>query len=254
MQVPLDGHIVYGEALVSTEHITGEALPVRRTRGENVLAAALNHDGVLVVKSTKISSESTPARIAKLTEEAQVGFTDVAILQYPISASYFLYARRACSSGCWSTLKAHVGSCSGNLQTKASTLKTACVKLIRTHCTKNGQSPSMPGTQMYEVLYPEELSSVLSLYQQWIMTLVQGRRPQLHRWLDEFSEVYVKSVLAATGLSFIGLRLMGVPVMSNASSRGALYRAIGLLTTASPCALVLVPLAYVAALAAITKR
>lgn len=35
---------------------------------------------------------------------------------------------------------------------------------------------------------------------------------------------------------------------------GAVYRAMGLLTTASPCALVLVPLAYVAAIAAISFR
>ena len=35
---------------------------------------------------------------------------------------------------------------------------------------------------------------------------------------------------------------------------GAFYRAMGLLTTASPCALVLVPLAYVSAIAAITSR
>ena len=39
-----------------------------------------------------------------------------------------------------------------------------------------------------------------------------------------------------------------------APCRGALYRAMGLLTTASPCALVLVPLAYVSAIAAITSR
>ena len=35
---------------------------------------------------------------------------------------------------------------------------------------------------------------------------------------------------------------------------GAVYRAMGLLTTASPCALVLVPMAYVAAIAAISFR
>ena len=35
---------------------------------------------------------------------------------------------------------------------------------------------------------------------------------------------------------------------------GAVYRAMGLLTTASPCALVLVPMAYVAAIASISFR
>ena len=46
----LDGEIVHGEALVSTEHITGEALPVRRRPGDEVPAGALNHDGLLVVR------------------------------------------------------------------------------------------------------------------------------------------------------------------------------------------------------------
>lgn len=36
--------------------------------------------------------------------------------------------------------------------------------------------------------------------------------------------------------------------------RGAFYRAMGLLTVASPCALVMVPLAYVSAIAAIASR
>lgn len=72
MQVALDGEVVYGEALVSTEHITGEALPVRRRLGDEVPAGALNHDGLLVVRASRPSSESMPARIANLTKDAQV--------------------------------------------------------------------------------------------------------------------------------------------------------------------------------------
>lgn len=61
-------------------------------------------------------------------------------------------------------------------------------------------------------------------------------------------------MIAATVASFIGLLAMGVPLLSQVGQRGALYRALGLLTTASPCALVLVPLAYVSAIAAVTNR
>lgn len=71
-QVALDGEIIYGEALVSTEHITGEALPARRRRGDEVPAGALNHDGVLVVRASRSAAHSTPARIARLTQYAQV--------------------------------------------------------------------------------------------------------------------------------------------------------------------------------------
>ena len=72
-QIALDGRVVYGEALVSTEHITGESLPVRRKAGDEVPAGALNHDGLLVVRASRPAAESTPARIARLTQHAQAG-------------------------------------------------------------------------------------------------------------------------------------------------------------------------------------
>lgn len=40
MQVPLDGTIVYGEAQVSMQHITGEAMPSRKGKGDAVPAGA----------------------------------------------------------------------------------------------------------------------------------------------------------------------------------------------------------------------
>ena len=70
--------MVYGEAMVSSEHITGEALPRQCRRGDALPAGALNHDGVLVVKAQRPSADSTPARIARLTAEAQVGLARIA--------------------------------------------------------------------------------------------------------------------------------------------------------------------------------
>ena len=37
-QVPLDGEVVHGRAMVSSEHITGESLPVLRRVGDEVSA------------------------------------------------------------------------------------------------------------------------------------------------------------------------------------------------------------------------
>ena len=47
--------------------------------------------------------------------------------------------------------------------------------------------------------------------------------------------------------------MLGLSICTPCTCR-AIYRSMGLLTTASPCALVLVPLAYVSAIAAITSR
>lgn len=70
--MPLDGDIVHGEALVSMQHITGEALPSRCGNGANLPAGSQNHDGLLVVRSTCSASASTPARISKMAADAQV--------------------------------------------------------------------------------------------------------------------------------------------------------------------------------------
>jgi cation transport ATPase len=70
--VGIDGEVIWGEALVSSELITGEALPLRRRKGSQLPAGALDYDGVLIVRSTCLAQDSTPARIARLTSTAQV--------------------------------------------------------------------------------------------------------------------------------------------------------------------------------------
>ena len=84
--------------------------------------------------------------------------------------------------------------------------------------------------------------------------MMQSSKPRIGRWLDTFGGIYAKCVIGGVLLSFLGLLASEVPLMSHATQRGAIYRSIGLLSTASPCALVLVPLAYVSALAAISNR
>lgn len=64
--------MVHGTAQVSWSHISGEALPVRLQQGKQVPAGTLNHDGLLVVEASKGFQDSTPARIARLTAQAQV--------------------------------------------------------------------------------------------------------------------------------------------------------------------------------------
>ena len=71
-QVPLDGDILYGEALLSIQHITGENLPVRSGPGAQVPAGSQSHDGVLVLRVTQRAEDSTPARISRLARDAQV--------------------------------------------------------------------------------------------------------------------------------------------------------------------------------------
>jgi hypothetical protein len=56
---------------------------------------------------------------------------------------------------------------------------------------------------------------------------MQATRPQLTRWLDSVGAVWSKAVIGATLLTAVLLPLMGVPFLGD---RGALYRAMGVLT------------------------
>ena len=69
---------------------------------------------------------------------------------------------------------------------------------------------------------------------------LQSAKPRLQRTLDRIGRVWSKAVIAATLATLVGLPLLaGVPLFGPG---GAFYRAMGVLTAGSPCALVLVPL------------
>jgi cation transport ATPase len=55
----------------------------------------------------------------------------------------------------------------------------------------------------------------------------QAARPQLSRWLDGVGAVWSKAVIGATLATAALLPLMGIPFLGD---RGALYRAMGVLT------------------------
>ena len=57
---------------MSTEGITGEAVPVRKGLGDELPSGARVEDGALVVRATRPASESTIARIAQLSRQAKV--------------------------------------------------------------------------------------------------------------------------------------------------------------------------------------
>ncbi len=73
LQVPLDGTIVWGVANISLQHITGESQPVKMVQGGQVPAGSLSTDGLLVLEVQASAMDSTPARIARMAADAQVG-------------------------------------------------------------------------------------------------------------------------------------------------------------------------------------
>ncbi len=69
--VPLDGNVVDGSSFVNLVHLTGESVPVSKTKDDEVQAGSRNLDGTLTIAVTKTSAESTLSKIIKLINEAQ---------------------------------------------------------------------------------------------------------------------------------------------------------------------------------------
>lgn len=70
-RVPLDGEVLAGISEVNQAPITGESLPVSKAPGSPVFAGSVNGPGVLEIRSTKPSGDTTLARIIRLVSEAQ---------------------------------------------------------------------------------------------------------------------------------------------------------------------------------------
>lgn len=70
-RIPADGVIVEGISAVDQSAITGESIPVDKTPGDDCFAGTVNGQGALLLRVTRLASDSTLARVIHLVEEAQ---------------------------------------------------------------------------------------------------------------------------------------------------------------------------------------
>ena len=70
-RLPADGKVTEGNSAVDQSPVTGESVPVDKSRDDVVFAGTVNGDGVLLVEVTKLATESTLARMVRLVSDAQ---------------------------------------------------------------------------------------------------------------------------------------------------------------------------------------
>ena len=69
--IPVDGKVVSGKSSVDESMITGESIPVEKSRGAAVTAGTINGTGSFVMEATRVGSETLLAQIVRMVSEAQ---------------------------------------------------------------------------------------------------------------------------------------------------------------------------------------
>lgn len=69
-KVPMDGVIIEGESLIDTSALTGESVPRKRKKDDEILSGMINKTGLLTVKVTKTYENSTVSKILDLVQNA----------------------------------------------------------------------------------------------------------------------------------------------------------------------------------------
>jgi Cu+-exporting ATPase len=87
-KIATDGVVESGFSAVDQSMLTGEPVPVEVGPGDEVAGATINASGRLVVRATKVGSETALAQIARLVEEAQAGKAPIQRLVDRVSAVF----------------------------------------------------------------------------------------------------------------------------------------------------------------------
>ena len=87
-RVPVDGEVVFGDSQMDESLLTGESLPVEKTRGDAATGGAINGDGLVKIRATAVGAQSTVARIIRLIEGAQASKAPVQRLVDRIAAVF----------------------------------------------------------------------------------------------------------------------------------------------------------------------
>ncbi|MCZ7532476.1 MAG: cation-translocating P-type ATPase [Acidimicrobiia bacterium] len=70
-KVPVDGQVVAGTGALDESSITGESIPVEKSKSDHVFAGTVSRGGFIQVLATGIGADTTLARIIHRVEEAQ---------------------------------------------------------------------------------------------------------------------------------------------------------------------------------------
>ena len=87
-KIATDGVVSEGQSAIDQSLLTGESVPVEVNQGDAVVGATVNAGGRLVVRATRVGSDTQLAQMAQLVENAQSGKAEVQRLADRVSAIF----------------------------------------------------------------------------------------------------------------------------------------------------------------------
>ncbi|KAK0669319.1 putative type IB cation-transporting ATPase [Cercophora samala] len=88
-KIPADGVLVRGETYVDESMVTGEAMPVQKTKGSNLIGGTVNGHGRVDVRVTRAGRDTQLSQIVKLVQDAQTSRAPIQRLA-DLLAGYFV--------------------------------------------------------------------------------------------------------------------------------------------------------------------
>ncbi|MFX0066674.1 MAG: heavy metal translocating P-type ATPase [Candidatus Hermodarchaeota archaeon] len=87
-KIPVDGSIIEGSSTLDESMLTGESIPVHKSKGDQVIGATINKTGSFKFRAEKVGNETALAQIIKLVEEAQTSKAPIQRFADAISAKF----------------------------------------------------------------------------------------------------------------------------------------------------------------------
>lgn len=97
-RVPTDAVVVGGSSSVDESAITGESIPVDKSRGSEVIGGTINRSGLLRARATKVGQDTVLSQIITLVENARMGKAPMQRMVDQV-AKYFVPAVIAVAAG-----------------------------------------------------------------------------------------------------------------------------------------------------------
>jgi Cu+-exporting ATPase len=87
-RIATDGIVISGQSFVDNSLITGESTPISINPGMNVIGSALNGNGRIIVRATRVGSDTELARITAMVVTAQSGKAPIQAMADKVAAIF----------------------------------------------------------------------------------------------------------------------------------------------------------------------